>query len=121
MNHTPPTPTTRDTRPTFGEMLEEVMNLSIGFVVVSLPFMILFLPGIVLFIVMPAILLLAVALPLAVIGAVLIGPPLLLARGLRRRRARTAPTAAVSRTPTRRGHVRSAGRRIPARPHTGAG
>ena len=62
------------------------MDLSVGLVVVGLPFIILFLPGIVLFVVMPAILLLALAIPLAIVGALLIGPPFLLARWLRRRR-----------------------------------
>jgi hypothetical protein len=62
------------------------MDLSVGLVVVGLPFVLLFLPGIVLFVVMPAILLLVLAVPLAVIGALLIGPPVLLTRLVRRQR-----------------------------------
>ena len=77
-------------------MLGEVMDLSIGLVVVGLPFILLCLPGIVLFVVMPAILLLALVVPLAVIGALLIGPPFLLARWLRRRPARKGRRAAPS-------------------------
>ena len=56
-------------------MLEEVLDLSIGFIVVALPLLLLSLPGIVLFVVLPAILLLALIAPLAVIGAVIGGPP----------------------------------------------
>jgi pilus assembly protein TadC len=75
-------------------MLGEVLDLSAGLVVVLLPFILLSIPGIVLFVVLPAILLLALAVPLAVIGAVLAAPPLLLARWLRRRRRRAAPPPA---------------------------
>ena len=46
-------------------MLEEVLDLSIGFIVVALPLLLLSPPGIVLFVVLPAILLLALAAPLA--------------------------------------------------------
>jgi hypothetical protein len=67
-------------------MLEEVLDLSIGFIVVALPLLLLSLPGIVLFVVLPAILLLALIAPLAAIGAIIGGPPYLLARWLRRRR-----------------------------------
>jgi hypothetical protein len=77
-------------------MLEEVLDLSVGFIVVSLPLLLLSLPGIVLFVVLPAILLLALIVPLAAIGAVLGGPPYLLVRWLRRRRAGAA-SSAVSR------------------------
>ena len=73
-------------RPTFGAMLVEVMDLSAGLVVALLPLLVLSVPGIVLFAVLPAILLLALAAPLAVIGAVLALPPYLVARWLRRRR-----------------------------------
>ena len=71
-------------------MLEEVLDLSIGFIVVALPLLLLSLPGIVLFVVLPAILLLALIVPLAAIGAVIGGPPYLLARWLRRRRGGAA-------------------------------
>ncbi len=88
MTHVPPT-----SHPTFGEMLEEVLDLSIGFIVVSLPLLLLSLPGIVLFVVLPAILLLALLVPLAAIGAIIGGPPYLLARWLRRRRGAAASGA----------------------------
>ena len=65
------------------------MNLSIGLVVVGLPFVLLSLPAFVLFVALPAILLLALVVPLAVIGALLIGPPFLLTRWIRRRALRT--------------------------------
>jgi Flp pilus assembly protein TadB len=77
-------------RPTFGEMLEELMDLSAGLGVALLPLLVLAVPGIILFVVLPVILLLALAAPLAAIGAVIAVPPYLLARWLRRRRRRTA-------------------------------
>jgi Flp pilus assembly protein TadB len=99
MTHTPHTSTTatlRDdartpqpTDSTFGEMLEELIDLSAGFGVALLPVLLLAVPGIILFVVLPAILLLALAAPLAVIGAVIAVPPYLVARWLRRRRRRT--------------------------------
>jgi hypothetical protein len=67
-------------------MLEELIDLSAGAGVALLPVLLLAVPGIILFVVLPAILLLAVAVPLAVIGALVAGPPYLLARWLRRRR-----------------------------------
>jgi Flp pilus assembly protein TadB len=104
MKHTPPTSTTatpRDdartpqpTRPTLGEMLEELIDLSAGLGVALLPVLLLAVPGIILFVVLPAILLLALAAPLAVIGAVIAVPPYLVARWLRRRRHRTAKPSA---------------------------
>jgi Flp pilus assembly protein TadB len=75
---------------TFGEMLEEVIDLSAGFGVALLPVLVLAVPGIILFVVLPAILLLALAAPLAVIGAVIAVPPYLVARRLRRRRTHAA-------------------------------
>jgi hypothetical protein len=104
MTHTHPTSTMatpRDDartpqppRPTLGEMVEELMDLSAGFGVALMPVLLLAVPGIILFVVLPGILLLALALPLGVIGAVIAGPPYLLARWLRRRRERTTPPAA---------------------------
>ena len=91
MKHTPPTPTTR---PTLGEILTEVVDLGGGLVAGLLPLLLLSVPGIILFVVLPAILLLALAAPLAVIGAVIAVPPYLLARWLRRRRRRTAKPSA---------------------------
>jgi membrane protein implicated in regulation of membrane protease activity len=76
-------------------MLEELIDLSTGFGVAFMPALLLAVPGIILFVVLPAILLLAVALPFAVIGA-LLAAPFLLARRLRRRRQRTPSS------PTRR-------------------
>jgi hypothetical protein len=71
-------------------MLEELIDLSVGFGVALMPVLVLAVPGIILFVVLPAILLVALAAPLAAIGAVLAAPPYLLARWLRRRRQRTA-------------------------------
>src|SRR6476469_510359 len=102
MKHTPPTATTRDDArtpqpadSTFGEMLEEVIDLSTGVGVALMPALLLAMPGIVLCVVLPAILLLALAAPLVVIGAVIAGP-FLLARRLRRRPRRTARPPADS-------------------------
>ena len=71
-------------------MLEELIDLTAGFGVALLPALLLAVPGIILFVVLPAILLLALAAPLALIGAVIAVPPYLVARWLRRRRGRTA-------------------------------
>jgi Flp pilus assembly protein TadB len=97
MTHTTPTSTPRDDartpqprQATFGEMLEELMDLNAGIGVALMPVLLLAVPGIILFVVLPGILLLAVAAPLAVIGAVIAAPPYLLARWLRRRRQRSA-------------------------------
>ena len=68
-------------------MLEELIDLSAGLGVALLPLLLLAVPGIILFVVLPAILLLPLAVPLAAIGAVIAGPPYLVARRLRRRRA----------------------------------
>jgi len=65
-------------------MLEELIDLTAGFGVAFMPALLLAMPGIVLCVVLPAILLLALAAPLAVIGALIAGP-FLLARRLRRR------------------------------------
>ena len=71
-------------------MLEELIDLSVGLGIMLLPLLLLSVPAIVLFVVLPAILVLAVAAPLAVISAMIAAPPYLLARWLRRRRRRTA-------------------------------
>jgi hypothetical protein len=83
-------------------MLEELIDLSAGLGVALLPALLLAVPGIILFVVLPGILLLAVAAPLAVIGAVIAGPPYLLARWLRRRRQRTAAPPATRSGPALR-------------------
>jgi hypothetical protein len=94
MKQTHPTstkPTPRDdAHPTVGDMLEELMDLGAGVGVALLPALLLAVPGIILFVVLPGILLLALALPLAAIVAVIAAPPYLLARWLRRRRRPTA-------------------------------
>jgi hypothetical protein len=118
MTHTAPTTTMatpRDdartpqpSRPTFGEMLEEVIDLTVGAGVALLPVLLLAVPGIILFVVLPAILLLALLAPLAVVAAVIAAPPYLLARWLRRRRRTTSRT--------RPGTRPSAGLRREARP-----
>ena len=64
------------------------MDLTAGFGVALLPMLVLSVPGIILFVVLPAILLFALAAPLAAIGAMIAVPPYLLARWLRRRRRR---------------------------------
>ena len=75
-------------------MLEEVIDLSVGLGVALMPVLLLAVPGIILFVVLPAILLLALVAPLAVIAAVIAVPPYLVARWLRRRRRRTAKPSA---------------------------
>ncbi|HEX6021670.1 MAG TPA: hypothetical protein VFZ00_06715 [Solirubrobacter sp.] len=92
MTSTTPISTTRDDRPTVLEMIEEVLDLGIGAVVVGLPFLLLSLPALVLFVALPAVLLLALVLPLALVGALLAGPPYLVVRWRRRRRDRITPT-----------------------------
>jgi Flp pilus assembly protein TadB len=77
-------------------MLEEVIDLAAGAGAALMPLLLLAVPGIILFVVLPAILILALVAPLALIGAVLAVPPLLLRR-LRRRRQR----ARVTRSSTR--------------------
>ena len=67
-------------------MLEEAIGLGAGLVVGLLPLLLLSVPGIILFVVLPAVLLLALAVPLVAIGAVIAVPPYLLARRRRRRR-----------------------------------
>ena len=86
MKHTPPTSTPR---PTFGEILTEVVDLGGGLVAGLLPLLLLSVPGIILFVVLPAILLLALALPFALLGTVIAAPPYLLARRRRRPHAAT--------------------------------
>ena len=120
MTHTPPTSTPRDDArapqtqdSTFGEMLEELIDLSTGFGVAMLPVLLLAVPVIVLVVVPPAILLLALALPLAVIGAVLAGPPYLVARWLRRRKRRTAKPSAGHAAGARRSVRPSGQSRVP--------
>jgi hypothetical protein len=65
---------------TFGEMLEEVIDLSTGLGVALLPLLVLAVPTLVLFVLLPALLLLALAAPLAAVGAVIALPLYLLMR-----------------------------------------
>ena len=88
MQTPPPTP-----RPATGEMLWELADLASGAVVMLLPLLLLAMPGIALFVVLPALVLLAVAVvPVAVAGAI-VAPVYLLVRLLRRlgRRGGLAP------------------------------
>ena len=70
------------------------MDLAAGLGVALMPVLLLAVPGIILFVVLPGILLLALAAPLAVVGAVIATPPYLLTRWLRRRRRRIAKPSA---------------------------
>ena len=72
-------------------MLEEVIDLSTGLGVALLPLLVLAVPSVVLFVLLPALLLLALAAPFALIGA-LIAAPYVLARRLLRRRRRPSPS-----------------------------
>ena len=81
MNQTPPIST----------VLEELGALGAGLVAALMPVLLLSVPGIILFVLLPAILLLVLAVPLAVVGALIAGPPYLIARWARRRRHRAAP------------------------------
>ena len=80
MNQSPPT------SQTVGDMLEEVMDLTTGFGVAFLPALLLAMPCIVLI----AVPLVVLALPFALLGALVAGPYLL----IRRLRQRRPPTAA---------------------------
>jgi hypothetical protein len=82
-------------------MITEVVDLGGGLAAGLLPLLLLSVPGIILFVVLPAILLLALAAPLAAVGAAIAAPPYLLARWLRRRRRRTASRPAPSDSPPR--------------------
>ena len=79
-------------------MLAELIDLTVGAGVALLPLLVLAVPGLILFVVLPAILLLALAVPLAVVGAVIAAPPYLLARWLRRRRRPPIPGVARPKT-----------------------
>jgi len=94
-------------------MVEEVTDLGGGFVVALLPALLLAVPGIIVFVVLPAIVLFALALPLAAIGAVVALPPYGLARWLRRRRGRSGSPPGV-RSSGSRPPASEAGRTAPA-------
>jgi hypothetical protein len=68
-------------------MLGELVDLSAGLSVLLMPLLIIALPGVILMLILPAVLLVAaVAVPGAV-AAVVLAPPYLLARFVRRRRS----------------------------------
>jgi len=109
---TPPSPERRETSPTFGAILWEVGDLVGGAVVGLLPVLLLAVPSAVLFLVLPALVLLAVAaVPVVVAGAIL-GPTYLLTRLVRRAvgARRRAPRRSAGRRherrqrPSRRSH-----------------
>jgi Flp pilus assembly protein TadB len=83
-------------RPTTMQMLEELLDLTAGLGVMLMPALILAVPGIILFVVLPGLLILAVALPVALVGAAILGPPYLVVRLLRRRLSRPAPAAPLA-------------------------
>jgi Flp pilus assembly protein TadB len=90
-------PESHTRRPAIVEMLEELIDLSAGLGAALMPLLLTAVPGIILFVVLPAILLLAVLAPLAVIGAAIAAPPYLLGRLLRRRRRSSSRTSIVTR------------------------
>ena len=71
-------------------MLGEVIDLSVGLGIAVLPMLLLAVPGIIIFVVLPAILLLALVVPLAAICALVSVPLYLVARWRRGHRRRTA-------------------------------
>jgi hypothetical protein len=75
--------------PSVAEMLGEIVNLSAGFFIAALPFLLTAVPGLALFVLLPTLLLAAIALPIAVAGALLAGP-FVLVRAVRRRVPRRA-------------------------------
>jgi hypothetical protein len=79
-------------------MLEALINVSAGLGVALLPALLLAVPGIILFVVLPAIVLLALVVPVAAVGAVITLPPYLLVRWLRRAGAGDHTLRAVSAT-----------------------
>jgi hypothetical protein len=99
----PPSPEHREASPTLGDMLWEVADLVGGAVITLLPVLLLAVPSAVLFLVLPGLVLLAVAaIPIVVAGAILT-PAYLLTRSVRRSLETRCDT-----------HRRSAGRSAPA-------
>ena len=81
---TPPSAERREPSPTFGDMLWDVADLVGGAVVTLLPLLLLAVPSAILFLVLPALVLLAVAaVPVVVAGAILT-PTYLLTRSVLR-------------------------------------
>jgi hypothetical protein len=74
-----------DDGPRVAGMLGEIIDLSAGLGIILLPLFTIALPGVLLMLILPAVLLAAVAAaPLVIAGAIL-APPILLARRIRRR------------------------------------
>jgi Flp pilus assembly protein TadB len=69
------------------EMLEDVIDLSIGLSVILMPLFLIAIPGVLLLLIAPVVLVGVVAAIPAVVAGVLLAPPYLLFRALRRRRA----------------------------------
>ena len=81
---TPPSPEHRESSPTFGDMLWEIADLVGGAVITLLPLLLLAVPSVILFLVLPALVLLAVAaVPVVAAGAIL-APTYLLTRSVLR-------------------------------------
>jgi Flp pilus assembly protein TadB len=77
-----------DETPTPGEILSEVVDQTAGLTVMLLPLMTIALPGVILLLLAPvALLALAAAIPVA-LGGALLAPPWLIVQSVRRRRAR---------------------------------
>ena len=74
-----------DPRPSLASLAGEVIDLSTGFGVLTLPLVLTAVPGIFLFLLLPAIALAAVAAIPAMIGGLLLGPPYIVLRLVRRR------------------------------------
>ena len=74
-------------QPSFAELVGDVIDLMGGLAVVLLPLWTIAIPGVILILVLPVVLLLvAVAVPALVVGAVL-APPFLVVRAVRRKRS----------------------------------
>jgi Flp pilus assembly protein TadB len=74
--------------PTPGEILSEIVDQTDGLTVMLLPLLTIALPGVILLLLAPiALLAAAAAIPALLVGA-LLGPPWLVVRAIRRRRAR---------------------------------
>jgi hypothetical protein len=73
-------------RPGLLQMIAEVVDLSAALGILLLPLLVTAVPGIILFLVLPAVLLLAVAVVPVALSAAVAGPAYLLVRSVRRRR-----------------------------------
>jgi Flp pilus assembly protein TadB len=89
------------------ELAGEVLELAAGVVIMLLPLMLLSVPAIVLFVVGPAALLGLIVAAVVLVAGIVLGPPVLLLRALRRRRAGRAERPAQPSTVTLTGHNRA--------------